>query len=197
LKKRSQITLFGGKSHTAQHNKKITILYRDHVNVYHTVIYFIVHPSPSTTHNRIINIPQFTKIYLFYNFHFIPFSFRCCRLINEHQARGTKYKCITDTPNDTLFVNISTLAARQALNVFYRLLLAFIFHSIKAFREHVFRLRTKCVGWFLYYDGKDENESEDKVSRNESEVSSRMKMKSTAHVQRQNDCDRQKAKEEA
>jgi hypothetical protein len=44
-------------------------------------------------------------------------------------------------------VNISTLAARQILNVFYRLLLAFIFHSIKVFfllslalpnREHVF-----------------------------------------------------------
>ena len=51
-------------------------------------------------------------------------------------------------------VNISTLAARQILSVFYRLLLAFIFHSIKVFsssfslslspshilpkREHVF-----------------------------------------------------------
>jgi hypothetical protein len=37
-----------------------------------------------------------------------------------------------------LLVNISTLAARQTLSVDYRLLLAFIFHSIKVFREHVF-----------------------------------------------------------
>lgn len=68
----------------------------------------------------------------------------------------------TTSTHGCSLVNISTLAARQILNVFYRLLLAFIFHSIKVLFPLLFcrararfRLRTKCrVAWPLKWDGK-------------------------------------------
>lgn len=87
------------------------------------------------THNRIINIPQFSK-YIY----FIIFTLQHFRSSDKRTSNGTLRINVSPTPRrrTILLVNISTLAARQTLNVFHRLLLAFIFHSIKVFREHVF-----------------------------------------------------------
>lgn len=83
------------------------------------------------------------------------YFFRCITR-EKYTTNNTRKFCIYFQPrkrNSLALVNISTLAARQILSVFYRLLLAFIFHSIKVFfllvlslspshilpkREHVF-----------------------------------------------------------
>lgn len=119
-----------GKSH--KFTSRIKKLYRVRVNTPHSDIFYRSSPP---TYDRIINIPQFTKINLFYNFHS-----RTAPSSDKRTWSGTQQRInVSTTPRRTiLLVNISTLAARQTLNVFCRLLLAFIFHSIKVFREHVF-----------------------------------------------------------